>query len=69
MIPRAIILIITLILQIFFVVKRWSAFFFLHSCIYKYALHTAFIMEANSMKADQTAPRGAVWSGYILFAI
>ena len=33
---------------------------FLHSCIYKYALHTAYIMGANSMKADQTAPRGAV---------
>ena len=27
-----------------------------------------FCMEAN-MKPDQTAPKGAVWSGSILFAI
>ena len=27
-----------------------------------------FIMEANSMNPDQTAPKGAVWSGFILFA-
>ena len=28
-----------------------------------------FIMEANTMKSDQTAPLGAVWSQSILFAI
>ena len=28
-----------------------------------------FIMEANNMNPDQTAPFGAVWSGFILFAI
>ena len=26
-------------------------------------------MEANTMNYDQTAPKGAVWSGFILFAI
>ena len=28
-----------------------------------------FIIEANNMNPDQPAPLGAVWSGYILFAI
>ena len=28
-----------------------------------------FIMKANTINSDQTAPRGAVWSGSILFAI
>ena len=26
-------------------------------------------MEANNIYPDQTAPNGAVWSGFILFAI
>ena len=30
---------------------------------------TTFIMEANTMNSDQTAPKWAVWSGSILFAI
>ena len=28
-----------------------------------------FFMEANNMNHDQAAPKGAVWSGSILFAI
>ena len=28
-----------------------------------------FIMEANTMDPDQTAPLGAAWSGSILFAM
>ena len=28
-----------------------------------------FIIEANSVDPEQTAPTGAVWSGSILFAI
>ena len=28
-----------------------------------------FTMEANTMTPDQTAPNGAVWSGFIAFAI
>ena len=36
-------------------------------CIY--LLQKNFIMEANSMNPDQTAPSGAVWSGSILLAI
>ena len=30
---------------------------------------TTFIIEANTMNPDQTAPKGAVWSGSLLFAI
>ena len=26
-------------------------------------------MKANTMNPDQTAPNGAVWTGFILFAI
>ena len=28
-----------------------------------------FFMEANNINPDHTAPKGAVWSGFILFAI
>ena len=28
-----------------------------------------FTMKANTMNFDQTAPKGADWSGFILFAI
>ena len=38
-------------------------------CIYSNALQNTFVMEANTMNPDQTAPKGAVWSGSILFAI
>ena len=27
-----------------------------------------FFMETNNMNPDQTAPKGAVWSGFIVFA-
>ena len=37
--------------------------------IYTNALSTNFITEANTMNPDQTAPLGAVWSGFIVFAI
>ena len=41
----------------------------LSHCVYWNALQTSFIMVANSMDPDQTAPKGAVWSGSILFVI
>ena len=28
-----------------------------------------FLMEANNMSPDQTAPLGAVWTQFILFAV
>ena len=37
-------------------------------CIYPNVLQSTFVMDANSMNPDQTAPKGAVWSGSILFA-
>ena len=30
---------------------------------------TKFTIEANTMSPDQTAPMGAVWSGFILFSV
>ena len=38
-------------------------------CIYSNSLKNTFTMESNSMNPDQTAPKGAVWSGPILFAL
>ena len=35
---------------------------------YSDALQTNFVIEANIIDTDQTAPKGAVWSGSILFA-
>ena len=47
--------------------------FFCHKCSLCCLLFTSaaldFIMEANTMNHDQTAPLGAVRSGSILFAI
>ena len=37
-------------------------------CKYLNPLKNSLILEANSMNPDQTAPKGAVWSGSILFA-
>ena len=49
-----------------FILKMASAYYV--CCIY--SKHTSdLIMEANTMNPDQTAPKGAVWSGSILFAI
>ena len=38
-------------------------------CIYSNAIQTNFIMETNTMNPDRTAPKGAIRSGFILFAI
>ena len=45
--------------QYFFVLKMLSAYYI--CCIYLNALETTFIMEANTINPDQTAPR-ADWS-------
>ena len=37
-------------------------------CLYLNELLNTFTMEANIMIPDQTVPKGAVWSGSILFA-
>ena len=48
----------------------WKCFLaFYIWCIYSSALQTRFFMEVNNMDPGQTAPKGAVWSGSILFAI
>ena len=36
--------------------------------IFLQTFQTYFSMQANSVDPDQTAPRGAVWSGSTLFA-
>ena len=40
---------------------------YIHMCIQVHLI-LDFIMEAFKMIPDQTAPLGAVWSGFILFA-
>ena len=40
-----------------------------NACISSVAYQKPFTSEANTMKPDQTAPKGAVWSGSLLFAI
>ena len=48
--------------------KMKSAFYV--CCIYSNALQTTFDhIKANTMNSDQTAPKGEVGSGSILFAI
>ena len=43
---------------------------FNYTCyVYSNEIQTNFFMDANTMNPDQTAPKGAVWSGVILFAI
>ena len=42
----------------FFVIKMPSAYYTF--CIHLNALQKTFIMEANTMNPDQTAPKGAV---------
>ena len=37
-------------------------------CIFLQTFKTYFCIQANSVDPDQTAPRGAVWSGSTLFA-
>ena len=44
-----------------------SAYFV--SYINSYAGKKTFTSEANTMNPDQTAPKGAVWSWFMLFAI
>ena len=36
--------------------------------IFMQTFQTYFYIQANSVDPDQTAPRGAVWSGSTLFA-
>ena len=36
--------------------------------VYWIFLQTYFCIQANSVDPDQTAPKGAVWSGSTLFA-
>ena len=38
------------------------------SWIFLQTFQTYFCMQANSVDPDQTAPKGAVWSGFTLFA-
>ena len=38
-------------------------------CIYSNTLLNTVIMGASIMNSDQTAQKGAVWSGFILFAV
>ena len=54
---------LTLILLLFFCPKMAICL------IYSNAIKTNFIMEANTMNPDQTAPKGAVWSGFIVLVI
>ena len=48
-------------------------YFWKHSTLLGYSCYLAWYLDgeakANSAKSDQTAPHGAVWSGYTLFAI
>ena len=53
-------------LILFVLVHKMSSAYYL-CCKYSDALQTNFIMEANTMNPDQIAPKGAVWSGSILF--
>ena len=50
----------TLILTIFFFVLKMLFAFYVCYILYSNALKTTFIMDANSMNSDQTAPTGAV---------
>ena len=47
---------LTLILLVFFFVQEMLSAFYV-CCIYSNALQTNFIMEANTMNLDQTAPK------------
>ena len=50
--------------------KMLSAYYV--CCIFSNELQTTlitFIMKAKNMNPDQTAPKGAVWSGFIFFAV
>ena len=38
-------------------------------CIYSNMFQETVAMEANTMNSDQTAPKGAVWSGFMVFAM
>ena len=38
-------------------------------CIFSNEIQNTFTLEANTMNPDKAAPKGAVWSGFILFAI
>ena len=49
---------VPLLLPIFHVLKMSSAYHI--CCMYLNALETTFIMKANTMNSDQTAPQGAV---------
>ena len=55
----------------YFFIPKLSAFYVcLPSAAYiQVYLRQDFIMEANTKDPDQTASKGAVWSGSILFAI
>ena len=53
--------------NIFFFLKTSPAYYV--CCIFLNAFQNTYIMEANPMNPDQTAPQGAVWSGSLLFAI
>ena len=51
----------------YFVTKMLSAF--LSAAYIQVHLRLGFILEANNMNPDQTAPLGAVWFGSILFEL
>ena len=44
-------------------------FFFTSAAYIQVYLRLDFFMEANNMNLDLAAPKGAVWSWFILFAI
>ena len=51
-------------------ILSWKCRMFVTSAAYtQMHFKNIFIMEANTMNPDQTAPKGAVWSGSIVFAL
>ena len=58
---------VNLILSKIFVQKVLSDYYVCR--MYSNALQITFIMEASTMNPEQTAPKGAVCSGLIVFAI